>query len=82
MLAPLVLVVWVWVNMKGKVVVTGASGVLGTAVYSSFKNSGYHTLGLAHSRSTNELVKLDLLDKDAVERTFEEFKPDRECSFA
>ena len=68
--------------MKGKVIVTGASGVLGTVVYSAFKNSGYHTLGLAHSRSTNELVKLDLLDKDAVDRTFEEFKPDCEYPFA
>lgn len=35
-------------------------------------------LGLAHSRSTDELKRLDLLDKAEVEKTLEEFKPDCE----
>ncbi len=60
---------------------SGASGLLGSAVYDAFKkSSANHTvLGLAHSRSTAELKKLDLLDYEATERTFSEFKPD--CEF-
>ncbi|CAL1699582.1 unnamed protein product [Somion occarium] len=59
-----------------RVIVTGASGVLGSAVYSAFKNAGHTTLGLAHSRTTGDLQKLDLLDQDAVAKVFGEFKPD------
>lgn len=59
-----------------KIIVTGASGVLGTAVYDAFKTSGHEILGLAHSRSKDDLVKLDLLDNAAVEKTFGDFKPD------
>jgi len=55
-----------------KVVVTGASGVLGTAVYDAFAQTGAdhtHTvLGLANSRPGGERNhrKLNLLDSDAV----------------
>ncbi|KAM5537638.1 hypothetical protein V8D89_008716 [Ganoderma adspersum] len=59
-----------------RVIVTGASGVLGSAVYAAFKSAGNATLGLANSRSTDELTKLDLLDAEATERVFREFKPD------
>lgn len=65
--------------MQSKIIVTGASGVLGSAVYAAFRRAGHHVLGLAHSRSTGELVKLDLLDTEGVERVFGEFKPD--CEF-
>lgn len=69
--------------MKGKIIITGASGVLGSAVYNAFKNSpGFYVLGLAHSRADNELVKLDLVDEEKVERTFEEFGPDCEWVFS
>ncbi|KAJ3525267.1 hypothetical protein NM688_g8428 [Phlebia brevispora] len=55
-----------------------ASGLLGSAVYDAFKKSdAKHTvLGLAHTRSTDELKKVDLLDFEATERVFSEFKPD------
>ncbi|TBU48036.1 NAD(P)-binding protein [Dichomitus squalens] len=59
-----------------RVIVTGASGVLGSAVYAAFKSAGHTVLGLAHSRPTDELKKLDLLDEDATESYFAEFKPD------
>ena len=65
-------------TMKPKVIVTGASGVLGTAVYNAFKAAGNPVLGLAHSRATNELVALDLLDSQAVEGVFQDFAPSRE----
>ncbi|EJC99327.1 NAD-binding protein [Fomitiporia mediterranea MF3/22] len=62
--------------MKTKVIVTGASGILGSVVYNAFKrDSAFYVLGLAHSRSNNELVKLDLKDEASVERTFAEFEP-------
>ena len=58
---------------------TGASGVLGTAVYNAFKASPQNeVLGLAHSRPRDELKVLDLLDKDQVQKVFAEFKPDCE----
>ncbi|KAH8113889.1 NAD-binding protein [Phellopilus nigrolimitatus] len=52
-----------------KVIVTGASGVLGTA-------AGHDVLGLAHSRPKEALVQLDLLDPPVVEKAFTEFRPD------
>ncbi|KAI0760373.1 NAD(P)-binding protein [Fomes fomentarius] len=59
-----------------RVIVTGASGVLGSAVYGAFKSAGHTTLGLAHSRPTDELTQLNLLDANATERVFSEFKPE------
>ena len=55
---------------------TGASGVLGSAVYSAFKWAHYDVLGLAHSRPSGDLKAIDLLDQQAVETLFQEFKPD------
>jgi len=66
--------------MKMKVIVTGASGVLGTAVFDSFKRAAADNtvIGLANSRSGGERNhrKLDLLDFDAVSTFFRETKPD------
>jgi len=59
--------------------VTGASGVLGSAIYSVFKSiSGNEVLGTANSRAKEhlELHALDLLDKTAVEQLFAQWKPD------
>ncbi|CCL99566.1 uncharacterized protein FIBRA_01584 [Fibroporia radiculosa] len=53
-----------------------ASGVLGSAIYDAYKSSGHDVLGLAHSRPTDELKKVDLLDLPKVEQTFTRFKPD------
>ncbi len=61
-----------------KVIVTGASGILGTAVYDACKSAGHAVLGLSHSRPTPELKSLDLLDGGATEKVFTEFKPDCE----
>ncbi|GJE95483.1 SDR family oxidoreductase [Phanerochaete sordida] len=60
-----------------RVIVTGASGVLGTAVYDAFKASPQNeVLGLAHSRPRGDLKVLDLMDNAQVEKVFAEFKPD------
>ncbi|TFK38122.1 hypothetical protein BDQ12DRAFT_684002 [Crucibulum laeve] len=60
-----------------KVIVTGASGVLGTAVSDAFTSKGStDVLSLSHSRTGNGLVQLDLTNNEEVERVFKEFKPD------
>ncbi|KAH9933734.1 NAD(P)-binding protein [Fomitopsis serialis] len=59
-----------------RVIITGASGILGSAVYKAYKAAGHEVLGLANSRPTGELKKLDLLDSAEVERVFMGFKPD------
>jgi len=54
----------------------GASGVLGSAVYTAFCNSNVDVIGLANSRSGGNLVKLDLTNREEVDRFFTEHKPD------
>ena len=49
-------------------VVTGASGVLGSAVYGAFERSGvFNVTGLTHSRKAPNMMQLDLLDESKVE---------------
>ena len=53
--------------------------MLGSAVHAAYKSAGHTVLGLAHSRPTDELRAVDLLDSAAVERTFADFgRPDCE----
>ncbi|BGO94059.1 hypothetical protein NBRC10512_003692 [Rhodotorula toruloides] len=59
-----------------RVLVTGASGLLGRAVFAAFKDAGHHVTGTAYSRASGDLVKLDLQDEKAVEQFFADFKPD------
>ncbi|KAE9400519.1 NAD(P)-binding protein [Gymnopus androsaceus JB14] len=62
-----------------KVIITGASGVLGSAIHHAFTNNTnqIHTvLALSHTRTTTGLLQLDLTHKDQVEKVFAEFKPD------
>lgn len=60
-----------------KIVITGASGVLGGAIYQEFKkHRGYEVLGLAHSNPGSEFTKLDLLDAAATDTLIKEFLPD------
>lgn len=61
-----------------KVLITGASGLLGRAVHQQCKEKGYDTKALAFTRFDPEkqLVKLDLTDASAVESCLREFRPD------
>ncbi|XP_033106020.1 methionine adenosyltransferase 2 subunit beta-like [Anneissia japonica] len=60
-----------------KVLITGASGLLGRAILKEFSNSAsWEVLGLAFSRSGDNLKKVDLTDNAAVRDTLKEFKPD------
>ncbi|KAF9365280.1 Methionine adenosyltransferase 2 subunit beta [Mortierella sp. NVP85] len=59
-----------------RVLVTGASGLLGRAVVAEFKNSGHEVIGVAFSRAKGDLKKLDLEDHDSVAAFFEQENPD------
>ncbi|KAG0238507.1 hypothetical protein BGW41_008158 [Actinomortierella wolfii] len=59
-----------------RVVVTGASGLLGRAVLKAFKNAGHECQGLAFSRAKGDLKKLDLEDSTAVEAFLDDYQPD------
>jgi len=61
-----------------KILVTGASGLLGRALYYSLSESDAHfnLKGTAFSRSSDKLIKLNLLDNSAVRKAVSDFKPD------
>ncbi|KAF8938661.1 hypothetical protein BGZ58_000399 [Dissophora ornata] len=59
-----------------RVLVTGASGLLGRAVVTEFKNSGHEVVGVAFSRANGDLKKLNLEDSAAVEAFVDQEKPD------
>ncbi|SJX65710.1 related to Vacuolar protein sorting-associated protein VPS5 [Sporisorium reilianum f. sp. reilianum] len=61
-----------------KVLITGASGLLGRAVHQQCIDKGYDTQALAFSRAdpAKKLVKLNLTDAAAVESCLREFEPD------
>lgn len=58
---------------------SGASGVLGSAIYKVFKADGHDTIGLARHRSGDDLKKLDLTSGEDVDAFLTEAKPD--CKF-
>lgn len=59
----------------GRVLITGASGLLGREVLKAFQAKGCHVKGLAFSRATGSIVKCNLLDSDAVTAEFESSRP-------
>ena len=62
------------------IVSAGASGVLGSAVLKAFKDKQSDVVGLANSRASNDLRKLDLTNKEEVEAFLVQLKPD--CSYS
>ena len=62
---------------KRRVLITGASGLLGRSIFKTFSGSDqWEVLGLAHSRASGALRKVNLLDFDEAKRVVEEFRPD------
>ncbi|KAI9313539.1 RmlD-like substrate binding domain-containing protein [Dichotomocladium elegans] len=60
-----------------KVIVTGASGLLGRAVFRTFKNAGHDVIGIALTRADRPgFVKLNLTDADAVKGLMEVQQPE------
>ncbi|KAF8652386.1 hypothetical protein AX16_004414 [Volvariella volvacea WC 439] len=63
--------------MATKVIITGASGVLGSAIRRAFENAQqFEVLPLANTRTGEGLRNIDLTNKDQVDNLFDEFKPD------
>ncbi|GAW08713.1 NAD dependent epimerase dehydratase [Lentinula edodes] len=58
-----------------KVIITGASGVLGSAVREAFKSTPHQVLALSNTRTGDGLVPLDLTNTPEVEKVFTEYKP-------
>ncbi|OJD33015.1 nad dependent epimerase dehydratase [Diplodia corticola] len=63
--------------MSGTALVTGATGLLGSQVAQAFEARGWKTVGTGLTRaSPPSIIKLDLLDAAAIERTLDEVNPD------
>lgn len=62
-------------SAKGKVLLTGASGLLGRQIHASLKANGWDVLGLAYSRCGDGLVKVDLCNFDEMKQLFVDHKP-------
>ncbi|KIL59457.1 hypothetical protein M378DRAFT_200123 [Amanita muscaria Koide BX008] len=58
------------------VIVTGASGVLGTAVHTAFQAAGNKVIGLSHSRTGPGLVQVDLTNQEEVDTLIERTRPE------
>ena len=65
--------------MVNKIIVTGASGLLGRAIVKKFVEHGWDVIGLAHSRGKDGdklRKKCDLTDEKQIRSIVAEFKPD------
>ena len=59
-----------------KLLVTGASGLLGRAVMRECTRAGHEVIGLAFSRVSGALVKLNLTDAEAIHGLIQRERPD------
>ena len=57
-----------------RVLITGASGLLGRALVKEFTKASWEVLGLAYSRAGGVLKKVDLTDSLAVRNVLTEYK--------
>lgn len=63
-------------NGKPRVLITGATGLLGREVYKTFEAAGWQVCGVGLSRAKAPLMQLDLFQNDAVDQILDDFKPD------
>ena len=62
--------------MTKKVLVTGASGMLGRSVFKKIKAENIETIGISFSRKSQDLLSLDLTKPADVEACILKYKPD------
>ncbi len=58
------------------IMITGASGLLGRAIFEKLFTDSFNILGTSFSRYNEELLSLDLTDFDLVRKCVEKFQPD------
>jgi S-adenosylmethionine synthetase len=66
-------------RMPNKVLITGASGVLGRSLVHTFTSNGWEVTGLAHSRAKEgdkHNRRCDLTEESQIKAIFDEVKPD------
>ena len=59
----------------GRVLITGASGLLGRELLQHFTDKGWECLGLAFSRVREGLAKVNLCQREEVEKVLGDFQP-------
>ncbi|XP_067852039.1 methionine adenosyltransferase 2 subunit beta [Heptranchias perlo] len=58
-----------------RVLVTGATGLLGRAVYKEFMDNSWNAVGCGYRRARPKFEKVNLLDPTAVRKIIQDFKP-------
>uniref|UniRef100_A0AAY4AZS8 Methionine adenosyltransferase 2 subunit beta n=1 Tax=Denticeps clupeoides TaxID=299321 RepID=A0AAY4AZS8_9TELE len=58
-----------------RVLVTGATGLLGRAVYKEFQNNAWDGLGCGYSRARPRFLRCNLLDEEALRGVIQDFQP-------
>ncbi|KAM7373795.1 hypothetical protein PAMP_006498 [Pampus punctatissimus] len=59
-----------------RVLVTGATGLLGRAVCREFENNGWFIIGTGYRRARPRLIRCDLTDEDTIKALLHEYNPD------
>lgn len=57
-----------------RVLITGATGLLGRAVYKEFQNNAWDALGTGYSRARPRFLKCNLLDEEALRSLIQQFQ--------
>ncbi|KHJ36235.1 putative substrate binding domain-containing protein [Erysiphe necator] len=63
------------IGMKNKVLITGATGFLGRQMMKSFEQANWEVTGTGLTRAVSPIIKLDLLDSEAVARIIRIIQP-------
>ena len=58
-----------------RVLITGATGLLGRAVYKEFQQNNWHAVGCGFRRARPKFEQVNLLDSNAVHHIIYDFQP-------